>query len=168
MDRFAFAPLMLAWSFLPLFCSAAEPKADQIENDRGPIGFHVTRVKLSGYRGLKPPVSVESADGKVVLRVDKLVMHDQRRLSLRLYDKATQKPLGLEIRVARVTALAIAADKRTIAVGDWWSDGGGHVEVWDTVTGKMLAEWSSGEVVDLKFDSKGRTVHVRCGPEPRS
>ena len=134
-----------------------------------PIAFYVTRVKISSYRDFKHPKSAESPDRKVILRVDPV----RSNSCVRLYDKATEKPLGPSIRVGRVSALAVASNNRTIAIGSTWSDGGGGVEVWDAVTGTKVAEWSSGEVVDVSFEADKKTTHarvvnIRCGPEPRS
>jgi WD40 repeat protein len=112
-----------------------------------------------------------SSDGSVLLKVE----GPRFKGSVQLYDVASDKPVGPEIRLAeagvsyRVTALAIAPDNQTIAtaLGNFSNDWG-QVRVWDARTGTQIAIYqgptSLGEVFKIAFDRDGKILTIESGP----
>lgn len=131
----------------------------------GKIGFEIQRVKR---RDTQKPTLVVSADHKVYLEQGKRIQIEPLHF-VRLYQTGSKKPLGPEIAVtSQTTAMAIAPDERTIAVGNWSDDSGGEVVVFDGVTGEKLDQWASGTVFELQFQGGSRNLRVVCGRAPKS
>src|SRR5262249_40226181 len=88
------------------------------------------------------------------------------------WDLATGKDTHqLRRHQARVEALAISRDGKTLATGSW----GGTIQLWDLATGKetLALPTHEGSAVPLGFLPDGRTLlggsgqGVPCGPPPR-
>jgi WD40 repeat protein len=112
-----------------------------------------------------------SSDGTVVLKVE----GPRFTGFIRLYETATNRPLGPEIALAeagvsyRVTSLAVAPDNMTVAaaIGNFSNDWG-EVSVWNATSGKMVAQYEGppflGEVFDLSFSADGKVVIITTSP----
>jgi len=153
---------ILAAALMQMCQGAPQPAAQQ------PISFKVT---AHGEGTAKDCREVASNDGKVVLKVE----GPNLKGTVRLYDAATNKPLGPVIVLSkpgmsyRLTSLAIAPDNMTVATAmgnlsnDW-----GQVTIWDGMTGKQVAQYRGppylGEVFSLSFSSDGKVVSITSGP----
>lgn len=114
---------------------------------------------------------VNSRDGTVVLKFE----GPRSKGFVRLYETATNQPMGPEIALAqpgasyRLTALAVAPDNKTVAaaIGNFSNDWG-EVTVWNATNGKMLAQYEGppylGEVFAVSFSTKGKVVVITAGP----
>ena len=114
---------------------------------------------------------VNSRDGTVVLKFE----GPRLKGFVRLYETATNQPMGPEIALAqpgvsyRLTALAVAPDNKTVAaaIGNFSNDWG-EVTVWNATNGKMVALYEGppylGEVFDVSFRANGKVVVITTGP----
>lgn len=114
---------------------------------------------------------VNSRDGTVVLKVE----GPRFKGFVRLYETATNQPIGPEIALAgaggsyRLTSLAVAPDNKTVAaaIGNFSNDWG-EVTVWNATNGKMVAQYEGppylGEVFDVSFSANGKVVVITTGP----
>ena len=114
---------------------------------------------------------VNSRDGTVVLKVE----GPRFKGFVRLYETATNQPMGPEIALAgpggsyRLTSLAVAPDNKTVAaaIGNFSNDWG-EVTVWNATNGKMVAQYEGppylGEVFDVSFSANGKVVVITTGP----
>jgi uncharacterized protein (TIGR03000 family) len=128
------------------------------------IAFEVKRGSGGADRWGEPAYS---PDRRTVVKVLKSGLD----LSVRLYDAATDEPVGPKIHVGRggyVTGLAVAPDGKTVAtaLGNTSKDSG-SVWVWDATTGEQVAFFNRdgylGQVYTLAFSRDGRTVKVTSG-----
>jgi len=118
------------------------------------------------------PGDVRSPDGRVLAKV----VGKNYRWNAQLFHAQDTHPAGpvLPLAAHRVTALAVAADNRTVATAignlsqDW-----GEVRVWDGVTGRQLARYTVaetagqpalGEVLRIAFNRDGTTLTIEAGP----
>jgi hypothetical protein len=137
-----------------------------VQETRKPIAFRYT-VNLGGMR-YKSPGTATSPDGTTMLRVED---GSGRKQSVRLYDAKTEKAVGPEIEVGRVSAIAVGPDNITIATAitnagwDW-----GQVQVWNGRTGSELridpndiGGWGARPVSSMKFSEDGKTLSVIAG-----
>ncbi len=114
---------------------------------------------------------VNSRDGTVVLKVE----GPRFKGFIRLYETATNQPIGPEIALAgagvsyRLTSLAVAPDNMTVAaaIGNFSNDWG-EVTVWNATNGNMVAQYEGppylGEVFDVSFRANGKVVVITTGP----
>ena len=113
---------------------------------------------------------VNSRDGTVVLKVE----GPRFKGFIRLYEIATNQPMGPELALAqpgvsyRLTALAVAPDNKTVAaaIGNFSNDWG-EVTVWNATNGKMVAQYEGpsylGEVFNVSFSVNGKVVVITTG-----
>lgn len=161
-------------------------QANVTSGDRVEVDFlekQPIRFKWKSYTGEKKTaeacLTAYSPDRKKILKVvDK---DDPTWMWVRLYDAATDKPLGPEIKLLpRITALAVAPDGKTVAIGQSprFSKDNTLVEVWDATTGESLGAhgcvpgyWSSetplGEIFELSLFQNGRCVLITALPRER-
>jgi uncharacterized protein (TIGR03000 family) len=130
------------------------------------------RIRFYKQRGgvRKPCTTAFSPDKRTVVRVRTEGDSPDALRSVRLYDAKTDKPLGPRIHLPRsewgVTALAVAPDGKTIAIGVLHFRDEGCAEVWDATTGTRLDRYDGlGRVNDVSFSEDGRTVTVSSGEE---
>ncbi len=113
-----------------------------------------------------------SPDRKTVLRVVEKGDANSDS-SIRLFDAATDKPLGPKLRVGlgpRVTALAVSPDGKTVAAanGPRYQKDNIFVTVWDATTGEEVGSYMGTrlrEIFDLAFFQNGNFVLIIALPE---
>ncbi|HWG42120.1 MAG TPA: TIGR03000 domain-containing protein [Gemmataceae bacterium] len=151
---------------------------DSVNVAFGPVTTNPVHCKWVRYTGGRKTAEAcsfaYSLDRKTVVKVlskgtgldDKLI---------RLYEAATDKPLGPKITLHghRVTALAVSPDGKTIATG-FHSEYNRHyalVRVWDATSGKEIGGYYDGhfphldEVFDLTFFQNGKFVLIIALPK---
>jgi hypothetical protein len=166
MRKFSIAiPGCCLTAFVALAGSYAAADGNTQENAK--ITYKIQR-EVEVESSLQFPTRVLSADGKMVLRSEGHA-EKGRLLSFRLYDVATDMPVGPPVAAGKhISALAIAPDNHTIAVCVYHIlDSGGKILVYDGRTGEKISSYATGAIKSVEFEPDSKTIRVVCGRAPK-